>query len=114
MLSVISACSVKQNSHLPIYTKTSDLNLVFNFTSKAEGYLLVSNQKDTIPFNYKLNKKRTQAIDSETLSEKSIPIFEYHINYIGEKYKSYEILENFMVLYSFKKVKKLEYASYKG
>jgi hypothetical protein len=113
MLAVITACSVskKQSSNLPIYTETSGLNLVFRFTSKAEGYLLVSNQKDTIPFNYKLIKKRTRAIDSENLSERSIPIFEYHINYIGEKYESYEILENFMVLYSFKKVKKLEYAS---
>ena len=115
VLFMTASCSVFDNSNKkPIYTETSSLSFKFKFNNKKDGYLVVKNYKDTIPFKYEVKKNKTKIIDAESLKGTNKTIYEYHLHYTTNKYKDYKILaDKFMVLYSLEKRRVIEYESHK-
>lgn len=114
LITTISCSVFNKNGKKPIYTETSGLSLKFRFNNKKDGYLVVKNNMDTIPFTYEVKKNRTKTIDAESLKEKNKNIYEYHLHYTTVKYKDYKILdEKFIVLYSLEKKRVIEYESHR-
>lgn len=115
VLFMTASCSVFNKSNKkPIYTETSGLSLKFKFNNKKDGYLVVKNYTDTIPFKYEVKKNKTKIVDAESLKEINKTIYEYHLHYTTDKHKDYKILDDkFMVLYSLEKRRVIEYESHR-
>jgi len=101
---VVSCSSVLENEKLT-YTLTDGLSLKYEMQTQTNGILII-NRVDSILFNYKLSKKRIDAISAKTLKNKKIAYYEYEINYLNFDRKEYPILlRSYTTLFSSKREK---------
>ncbi|MBF6640296.1 hypothetical protein IVB69_02265 [Flavobacterium sp. J49] len=103
------SCSSKKLEEKPTYTITDGLKLKYEIKTKSNGKLYINDGRDSILFNYKVVKTKLKVIDAESNKYKRIIMFEYHIKYLGEKFKNYPVLENYLVLPTQKRKKIFEY-----
>jgi hypothetical protein len=110
VLIIITSCSTfKNNREKTIYTDTSGLSLKYEFNTEDYGYLFISGVQDSIFFKYNLKKTKQTVIDAKKKKEKKVVIYEYNIEYLGDKHQKYKVLDNFKKLTSLKKMTTLIY-----
>lgn len=94
------------------YAETSGLVLEFNFKKNKSGYLRINNEKDSIPFLYNCIKEEKKLFHSKKDKLINTTIYNYFIDYQGNKYLKHEILRNYDTLISLTRYSKIIYKSH--
>lgn len=112
ILCIIGSCSVHKSKTSVSFVETGGLNLKFILETEPNGYLIVEQFKDTLPFNFSISKKNTKVIKKNSLKKTNKLLYQYNLIYLDSIIQKYPILKDFDTLYAFRNEKVLEYKSH--